>query len=213
MNLENQQQPEIKTETKPLIRQVKGDGKNVILGITGTSGSIYGLRILRALLMNSFNVDLILTEYASFTLYKECGVELKQSTLKSVIPDVIHREESVIFRNNLDLKSEMFSTNYETLGMIVSPCAMNYVSGIANGESKNLIEKSADHLLSFSKPVIIVPRETPLNKIQLKNLLTIADAGGKIVPAMAPYDFNPGTFSDLADYIAGRVIDMLVRVN
>lgn len=196
-------------ETKPLEKKYKGEGKNIILGITGASGSIYALRILRALMINNFNINLILTEYAHFSLYRECGIELKPSTIKTLFPDLVVREESVSFHNNLDLKSSIFSSSDNIYGMIVAPCAVNYVSGIANGSCKNLIEKCADYLLSHCKPLIIVPRETPVNKIYLKNLIKILDAGGKVVPAAPSFEFNPKDFNDLADYIANKVMELL----
>ncbi|MCX7833796.1 MAG: UbiX family flavin prenyltransferase [Ignavibacteria bacterium] len=197
------------TETNPLEKKYKGEGKNIILGITGASGSIYALRILRALIINSFNINLILTEYAHFSLFRECGVELKPSTIKTLFPDLIIREESVTFHNNLDLKSSIFSSSSGIYGMIVAPCAVNYVSGIANGSCKNLIEKCADYILSHYRPLILVPRETPVNKIYLKNLIRIIDAGGKIVPAAPSFENLPKDFNDLADFIANKVLSLL----
>lgn len=199
----------IQTETSPLIKEINGEGKNIILAMTGTSGAIYGLRMLRALLMNDFNVDLILSEYAIYTIYKECGVDLKQSNITSLFPEIILLKSTVTFHNNLDLKSEIFTNKYVSSGMIISPCSMGFLAGIANGESKNLIEKSADFAFSYSKPLIIVPRETPVNKIHLANMMKILNAGGKIVPAMPSFEYNPKDFNDLADFIAGKVMDLL----
>jgi len=199
----------IQTETSPLIKEINGEGKNIILAMTGTSGAIYGLRMLRALLINDFNVDLILSEYAIYTLYKECGVDLKQSNITSLFPEIMLLKSTVTFHNNLDLKSEIFTNKYISSGMIVSPCSMGFLAGIANGESKNLIEKCADYAFSYSKPLIIVPRETPVNKIHLANMMKILDAGGKIVPAMPSFEYNPKDFNDLADFIAGKVMDLL----
>ena len=90
------------------------------------------------------------------------------------------------------------------------PCAMSYVSQIANGECNNLIVKCADYAFSYSKPLIIVPRETPVNRIHLGNMIKIMDAGGRVVPAMPSFDSNPKDFNDLADIIAGKVIDLLM---
>jgi 4-hydroxy-3-polyprenylbenzoate decarboxylase len=90
---------------------------------------------------------------------------------------------------------------------------MGIVGGIAAGDCKNLIEKSADYAFSYSKPLIIVPRETPLNKIHLNNMMKIIDAGGKIVPAMPSFEYNPKDFNDLADHIAGKVLDLLINNN
>lgn len=205
--------PVLQTETSPLIRSCDGEGKNVILAMTGTSGAIYGLRMLRALLINDFNVDLILSEYAVFTLYKECGVELTQSNITTLFPEILLLKSTVTFHNNLDLKSEIFTNKYVTYGMVIVPCSMGILGGIAAGDCKNLIEKSADYAFSYSRPIIIVPRETPLNRIHLKNMIKIIEAGGKIVPAMPSFEYNPKDFNDLADHIAGKVIDLLIQHN
>lgn len=199
----------VQTETSPLIKEINGEGKNIILAMTGTSGAIYGLRMLRALLLNDFNVDLILSEYAIYTLYKECGVDLKQSNITSLFPEIMLLKSTVTFHNNLDLKSEIFTNKYVSSGMVISPCSMGFLAGIANGESKNLIEKCADYAFSYSKPLIVVPRETPVNKIHLGNMMKILDAGGKIVPAMPSFEYNPKDFNDLADFIVGKVMDLL----
>ncbi|MEO8664219.1 MAG: UbiX family flavin prenyltransferase [Ignavibacteria bacterium] len=205
--------PTVQPETSPLIKACEGEGKNVILAMTGTSGAIYGLRILRALIMNNFNVDLILSEYAVFTIYNECGVEITQSNMTSIFPELLVTKSTVRFHNNLDLKSEIFTNKYSCHGMIIAPCAMGIIGGIANGECENLIEKSADYAFSYSKPLIIVPRETPVNKIHLGNLIKIIDAGGSIVPAMPSFEYNPKDFNDLADHIAGRVMDLIIYNN
>jgi 4-hydroxy-3-polyprenylbenzoate decarboxylase len=197
------------TETSALIKTYDGEGKNIILAMTGTSGSIYGLRMLRALLLNDYNVDLILSEYAVFTMYKECGVEITKTSMTALFPEIILLKSTVTFHNNLDLKSEIFTNKYFCSGMIIAPCSMGILGGVANGESKTLIEKSADYAFSYSRPLIIVPRESPINKVHLNNMIKIIDAGGKIVPAMPSFEYNPKDFNDLADHIAGKVLDLL----
>ena len=211
--MDTQEKPDLsvpQTETKPLIKSFNGEGRNIILGITGTSGAIYGLRMLRTLIMNDFSVDLILTEFAHYTIFRECGVELKQGHIQNIFPEIMMKKANVSFHNNLDLKSEIFMNWYNAFGMIVCPCAMDYVAGIANGESKNLIEKCADWTFSYSKPLVIVPRETPINKIHLRNMSKIIDAGGKIVPAMPSFEYNPKDFNDIADFIIGKVMSLLM---
>lgn len=200
-----------KTETKPVIKPYNGSGRNIILGITGTSGAVYAIRTLRALIMNNFNVALIITEYGHYTLTRECGMELNQGNIQSFFPELIINKCSVSFHSNLDLKSEIFSHNYNAYGVIVAPCAMSYISQIANGECRNLIVKCADYAMSYSKPLIVVPRETPVNRIQLGNMIKIIDGGGKVVPAMPSFDNNPKDFNDLADNVAGKVLDLLMH--
>lgn len=197
------------TETSPLMRPVNGEGRNIILGITGASGAIYGLRMLRALLINEFNVDLILSEYAMFTLLSECGVEVTPANVGSLFPEILIMKSTVTFHNNLDLKSEIFTNKFVCSGMVICPCSMGVLAGVATGQAKTLMEKAADFALAYSKPLVIVPRETPVSKLHLENMMRIIDAGGKIVPAMPSFEYNPRDFNDLADHIAGRVLALL----
>ncbi len=209
----NEQQGSIstQTETTPLIKTFDGNGRNIILAMTGTSGAIYGLRMLRALLLNEFHVDLIMSDFAQYTLYKECNVELKSGNIAGLFEDVPPGKVSVTLHSNLDLKSGIFTNEYKCDGMIISPCAMGTVAGIANGSARNLIEKSADFAFSYNAPLIIVPRETPINRIHLQNMQTIIQNGGMIVPAMPSFEYSPKNFDDLADNIAGTVLSLLCR--
>jgi 4-hydroxy-3-polyprenylbenzoate decarboxylase len=197
------------TETAPLIKTFDGSGRNIILAMTGTSGAIYGLRMLRALLINEFHVDLIMSDFAQFTLYKECNIDIKTSNVMGLFSDVPTHKVSVTIHSNLDLKSSIFTNEFKSSGMIVSPCAMGTLAGIANGSARNLIEKSADFAFSYKAPLILVPRETPINKIHLQNMERVIDNGGMIVPAMPSFEYAPKDFNDLADFIAGRVLDLL----
>ena len=209
----NDQQGSISTQTEtiPLVKSYDGSGRNIILAMTGTSGAIYGLRMLRALLLNEFHVDLIMSDFAQYTLYKECNIEIKPGSLNAIFPDVPAHKVSVSVHSNLDLKSIIFTNDYFCSGMVISPCTMGVIAGIANGSARTLIEKSADYAFSHNAPLIIVPRETPINKIHLENMTKIIDAGGKLVPAMPSFEYNPKSFDDLADYIAGKVMDLLCK--
>ena len=86
---------------------------------------------------------------------------------------------------------------------------MGILAGIANGSARNLIEKSADYAFSYRSPLILVPRETPINKIHLHNMEKIMDNGGMVVPAMPSFEYAPKDFNDLADFVAGRVLELL----
>lgn len=178
--------------------------------MTGTSGAIYGLRMLRALLINEFNVDLILSEYAMYTLASECGVDITPANIGTLFPEILMLKSTVTFHNNLDLKSEIFTNKFVTSGMIICPCSMGILAGVATGQAKTLIEKAADFAFAFSTPLVIVPRETPVSKIHLENMIRIIEAGGKIVPAMPSFEYSPKDFNDLADYVAGKVLELLL---
>jgi polyprenyl P-hydroxybenzoate/phenylacrylic acid decarboxylase-like protein len=93
--------------------------------------------------------------------------------------------------------------------MVVVPCSMKTLAGVANGYASNLIERSADVTLKERRTLVLVPRETPLNLAHMKNLVAAAEAGAAIVPAMPAFYQRPQTFEDLADFIAGRVLNLL----
>ncbi|HPS64621.1 MAG TPA: flavoprotein, partial [Ignavibacteria bacterium] len=113
------------------------------------------------------------------------------------------------FNNNLDLKSSLLYEISSIKGMVVVPCSTNYIAGIATGASKSLIEKAADIFLTYNKPLVIVPRQTPLNQIHVQNMLSILKSGGKLVPAMPEFDNIPTSFNDLADNIAKKILALL----
>ena len=94
-------------------------------------------------------------------------------------------------------------------GMVVIPCSAKTFAAIACGSSSNLIERAADVALKERRPLILVPRETPLNLIQLRNLTALAEAGATVVPAMPAFYQKPRSFDDLADFMAGRVLNLL----
>ena len=94
-------------------------------------------------------------------------------------------------------------------GMVVIPCSMKTLAGIAAGAASNLVERAADVTLKERRPLVLVPRETPLNLIQLENLTRVARAGAIVVPAMPAFYQKPQSFEDLADFIVGRVLSLL----
>jgi 4-hydroxy-3-polyprenylbenzoate decarboxylase len=113
----------------------------------------------------------------------------------------VHREQ--------DLDSQVASGSQIWDAMVVIPCSMKTLAGIAGGAASNLVERAADVSLKERRPLVLVPRETPLNTIHLENMLRAARAGCAIVPAMPAFYSKPRTFEDLADFLAGRVLALL----
>ncbi len=184
-------------------------GKRIIVGITGASGAIYALHTVKALLRHAVEVHLIISDYGAYVLESEADFSLKGGALlesfKTRFKDADLTGEIVRYSNK-DLAASVSSGSFRTEGMVVVPCSMKTLAGIAQGITGNLIERAADVTLKEGRKLVLVPRETPLNKIHLKNMLAAADAGAHILPAMPAFYQKPGTIADLADFVAGRIL-------
>jgi len=184
----------------------------VVVAVTGASGAVYATRLLRALLWGGHSVDLILSKYGRYLLAEEMGWQIDKETIAEFLQRLYGNEGSAGTLTELglnDLTCAVASGSVRTDGMVVVPCSTKTLAGIANGSSTNLIERSADVTLKERRPLVIVPRETPLNLIQLRNLTTVAEAGAHVVPAMPAFYQKPNSFDDLGDFIAGRVLNLL----
>ena len=186
--------------------------KEVIVAVTGASGAIYASRLMRALLINGHTVHVILSKYGRYLLHEELDMQSDKESITEFLARV-HGEEVASGRGIEygvnDLTGRLASGSGQTAGMVVVPCSTKTLSGIACGGSTNLIERSADVTLKEERPLVLVPRETPLNLIQLGNLIAAAEAGASILPAMPAFYQKPATFDDLADFIAGRILNLL----
>ncbi|MGO9482678.1 MAG: UbiX family flavin prenyltransferase [Candidatus Kryptoniota bacterium] len=185
------------------------DKKRIIVGITGASGAIYALHTVRALLANGIEVHLIVSDYGAYVIESETEFSLKSGNLlesfRSKYGDEV-LNGSVVKYSNKDLAATISSGSFKTNGMVVVPCSMKTLAGVAQGVAGNLIERAADVTLKEGRRLVLVPRETPLNKVHLKNLLAASDAGALILPAMPAFYQKPSTIEELADFIAGRVL-------
>ena len=184
----------------------------IAVAITGASGAIYALRTLRALLMNGNEVHLIVSGFGWMLLREEGGFEGKQSEFADFLSDRYGADIAngrVIVHQIGNMAAPVASGSVGLRGMVVVPCSMKYLSNIAHGASGNLIERAADVTLKERRPLILVPRETPMNLIHLRNMTAAAEAGAAILPAMPAFYQKPETFDDLADFIAGRILNLL----
>ena len=184
-------------------------GKKIIVGITGASGAIYALNTVRALLANGVEVHLIISDYGAYVIESETEFPLKNGNLLETFrskygEDVLNG--GIVKYSNRDLAAAISSGSFKTDGMIVVPCSMKTLAGVAQGVAGNLIERAADVTLKEGRRLVLVPRETPLNKVHLKNMLAAADAGAVILPAIPAFYQKPATIEELADFIAGRIL-------
>jgi 4-hydroxy-3-polyprenylbenzoate decarboxylase len=181
----------------------------ITLAITGASGAIYALRTLRGLLMTDVSVDLVVSETGWMLLRDEGEFEAKRSDFGRFLLDQYGgRDAQVRLHQATDFAAPIASGSVQSRGMIVVPCAMKYLAGIANGSSSNLIERAADVALKENRTLVIVPRETPMNLIQLRNQVSAAEAGATILPANPAFYQKPETLEDLGDFVAGRILSL-----
>ena len=186
--------------------------RRIVVAVTGASGAIYALRFLRAALQIGLRIDLVVTDYGRRLLIEECELNLKTESIEQWLR---RREPGLSLGGMIavhaagDLGAAIASGSQQWDAMIVIPCSMKTLAGIANGSASNLVERCADVTLKERRSLILVPRETPLNVIQLENMTRAARAGASIVPAMPAFYFKPRDFDELADFLAGRVLALL----
>jgi 4-hydroxy-3-polyprenylbenzoate decarboxylase len=184
----------------------------IVVAVTGASGAIYAARFLKACLESGISVDLVVSEYGRRLLIEECGLNLKSETVEGWLDrsyGATERTGAIRMHRESDLGAAIASGSQRWGAMVVVPCSMKTLSGIARGAASNLVERAADVTLKERRPLILVPRETPLNLIHLDNLRAAAGAGATIVPAMPAFYYGPSSFEDLADFVVGRVFSVL----
>jgi flavin prenyltransferase len=183
------------------------------VAITGGSGAPYALRLLQALLASGHEVHLVITPAGETVLQIESGVKLgktpreKAAAMATAI-ETEHAERLRVF-DPQNLAAPISSGSFECAGMVIVPCSTGTLGRIANGISSNLVERAADVMLKERRRLVVVPRETPLNEIHLRNMLALRQAGADILPAMPAFYHKPRHIADLIDMIVGRVLDRL----
>lgn len=175
--------------------------KRVVVGITGASGSIYGLSLVRVLLEAGCWIDLIITEAGRLVLEDEVRKEDYQWMFQG--PTNLH------IYDNRELMSDIASGSALFDSLVIAPCSMDTVSAVASGRSSNLLERVADVALKEKRRCVLVPRETPLSIIHLRNLLTVAEAGAIVLPAMPAFYHKPQDIHDLVKFIVGKILNIL----
>ncbi|BCS34128.1 flavin prenyltransferase UbiX [Luteitalea sp. TBR-22] len=186
--------------------------RRIVLAVTGASGALYAMRTLSALLQHGQHVDLVITEYGRRLLVDELGATARVDRLQAYLEETWGegvRRGGWVLHSNKDLGSRIASGSKGADAMVIVPCSMKTMAAIAHGLSRSLVERAADVMLKERRPLIIVPRETPLSLPQLKNMVLCAEAGATVMPAMPGFYQRPQSISDLADFMAGRVLSLL----
>jgi 4-hydroxy-3-polyprenylbenzoate decarboxylase len=186
---------------------------DLVLAMTGASGTPYGVRLLEILLHARRTVHLVLSPAGAEVLEQELDrrVRLDQFELADLIGTTagLAAPGQVKYHHYQDFRAGIASGSFLTAGMVVCPCSMGTVAAIAHGLSQNLIHRAADVHLKERRRLVLVPRETPLNTIQLRNLTLCAEAGAVVLPAMPAFYTRPQTLQDALDFIVGRICDQL----
>ncbi len=183
-----------------------------IVGITGASGAPYALRLLQVLIKDGHTVYLSISGDGLSILRDETGLALKgaEGAVQSVLEKHLKTKKGQIkYYDENNMYAPIASGSVGVDGMIVIPCSMKTMAGIAHGYASTLIERAADVTLKEKRQLVIVPRETPLSAIHLKNMLTLAELGCHIIPAMPAFYHHPRQISDMVDFVVGRVLDSL----
>lgn len=170
----------------------------IVVALSGASGIVYGIRLLEAAREAGIETDLIMSETAAEMVRIETSLDPSQVT---ALATRVH--------DNNDLTSPLASGSARHMGMVVVPCSMKTLAGIACGFSDNLLLRAADCTLKERRPLVLVPRETPLSPIHLRNMLALAEAGAVILPACPGFYHRPKDIKGLVDHVVGKVFDVL----
>ena len=172
--------------------------KRLIVGVSGASGAIYAKRFLEKLAAhNSVEVHLVVTHHARTVISCELGsqIDLSRLACRTYTPD--------------DLMAPICSGSFRTDGMVIIPCSMKTLAGLASGYADNILLRAADVTLKEKRSLLIVPRETPLSTIHLENMMKLSRLGAYIMPACPGFYHSPKNVEDLVDQFVFRVMDVL----
>ena len=182
-----------------------------IVGITGASGALYGVRTLAALMERGYRIEVVVSDLGRRVLREELGdvaVDRLTDYLVSKYGQAV-RVGALAVRSNKDVGAEIASGSHRCDAMVIVPCSMKTMAAVAHGLSRNLIERSADVMLKEQRRLILVPRETPMSLPQLRNMVLCAEAGALVMPAMPAFYQGPRTLDDLADFMSGKILTAL----
>lgn len=213
--------------------------RNLVLAISGASGAVYALRLLEVLLESGHAVHLSISPAGQAVLRQELGLEIDLERfdpaallpgVERIVPgsplDRLRQPSSLArprgflwlaaaqypaleYHHFRDLMAPIASGSFLTGGMVICPCSGGTASAVAHGTSSNLIHRAADVHLKERRPLVLVPRETPLSTIQLDNMRRCAEAGAVVLPAMPGWYHGVETLADLVDFVVARILDQL----
>lgn len=192
---------------------MKENPEGLIVALTGASGMPYARRLLQILCEKGIQVHLSISEAAFLVIREELGLKLdiNNPDLEALVGWQGHSRHvrSIWYHKVTQLDAPIASGSFPVRGMVIIPCSMNTLGAVANGLASNLIQRAASVTLKEDRRLILVPRETPLNAINIENMLKVARAGAQLIPAMPGFYHHPRTVEDLVDFMVARVLDSL----
>jgi len=171
--------------------------QRLIVGISGASGAIYGVRLLELLKGSGVETHLIMSQTARITLATETEYSVKQV---EALADVVHAHG--------DLADACSSGSFRTLGMVVAPCSVKTLAEIATGVTPNLLSRSADVVLKERRRLVLMLRETPLHLGHIRNMAQVTEMGAVVYPPVPAFYAKPATLAEMVDHTLGRVLDL-----
>ena len=177
-----------------------------VVGITGASGSIYGIRLIQELCLRKHRVNVVVTSAGKEVMMEELGVPGFEHMDKLGLSEAGGR---VRIWSNDRYEAPFMSGSNAPDAVVIIPCSVGKLAAIANGISGNLLERAADVALKERRQLILVVRETPLSLIHLENMVKAARAGAQILPAMPAFYHHPKTVDDMVNFVVGKVLNLL----
>ena len=172
--------------------------KRLIVAITGASGAIYGIRLLQVLrTLPGWETHLVMSASGALTASQE--VDLKRSEIEA-LADEVHSVK--------DIGAVVSSGSFHTAGMVVAPCSMKTLAGIAHGLADNLVSRAADVVLKERRRLVLLARETPLNLAHLRNMVAVTEMGAIVFPPVPAFYVRPASLDDMVNHTIGRVLDL-----
>ena len=172
--------------------------RRLIVGITGATGAIYGVQMLRALAeLADWESHVVLTDAGALNLWHE--LKMKRKELEKLADVAYHPK---------DIAATIASGSFITEGMVIAPCSMKTLAAVAHAHADDLVSRAADVILKERRRLVLVPRETPLNLAHLRNMVAVTEMGGIIMPPMPAFYAMPKTLDDLVAHTVGRILDL-----
>ena len=172
------------------------ENMGIIIAITGGSGVIYGIKLIESLNLLKFETHLVISEWGEKTIKIETNLDINYV-----------KKLSTSWYDNKNMAAPISSGSFKTDGMVIIPCSMKTLASIANGLDDSLISRAASVCIKENRKLVVVPRETPLSKIHLENMVKLSELGVSILPAMPGFYFHPSTIDELLFHIVGKVLD------